>query len=142
MKKIFILLALVLTFSTVHAADGLNSYYSLAEEFVGVPGDCFATANKYLKALYNDENFRISMNNYERISHSEANPGDVVFYENGSLNTTHWAVYLGDDTALQGNWNGVAVIRSVFIKGGTSPIFYRLKSTEKITVDFELLSLE
>lgn len=143
MKKIIILLTLLLTFSTtVYADDGLNSYYSLAEEFVGVPGDCFVTANKYLKALYNDENFRISMKNYEKISYSEAKPGDVVFYENGSLNTTHWAVYLGDDTALQGNWGGVAVIRSVFIKGGTSPIFYRLKNSEKVTIDFELLSLD
>lgn len=142
MKKLLLVLTLLLFPLAVMADDGLNSYYELAEEFVGMPGDCFVTANKYLKKLYNDDNFRISMRNYEVVSHDEALPGDVVFYENGSLNTTHWAVYLGEDTALQGNWGGVAVIRSVYIKGGTSPIFYRLKSSEKVTINFDLLTLE
>lgn len=142
MKKILLVLTLLLFPLAVTANDGLNSYYELAEEFVGMPGDCFVTANKYLKKLYNDDNFRIKIKNYEVVSHDEAQPGDVVFYENGSLNTTHWAVYLGEDTALQGNWGGVAVIRSVYIKGGSSPIFYRLKSSEKVTVNFDLLTLE
>lgn len=142
MKKILLVLTLLLFPLVVTANDGLNSYYELAEEFVGMPGDCFVTANKYLKKLYNDDNFRIKIKNYEVVSHDEAQPGDVVFYENGSLNTTHWAVYLGEDTALQGNWGGVAVIRSVYIKGGSSPIFYRLKSSEKVTVNFDLLTLE
>lgn len=87
MKKFFLTLLILLT--VVSADEGLNTYYDLARKYVGVEGDCYVIANKYLRELYNDDRFSIGRYYYKKVSHSDAQPGDVIYYANGGLDTTH-----------------------------------------------------
>lgn len=101
------------------AASG--DLYALAQSMVGMGGDCFYIANLFLQSAYG-----ISASDRDRtpISASQARPGDIIFYQNGGLGTTHWAIYLGGTTALQGNYNGTTIIGSVYLNGASDPIFY------------------
>ena len=105
--------------SKIAASGDLNA---LAQSMVGMGGDCYYIANLFLQSAYG-----ISASNRSStpISASEAQPGDIIFYQNGGLGTTHWAIYLGGTTALQGNFNGRTIIGSVYLPYGSAPIFYR-----------------
>ena len=104
--------------SRIAASGDLNA---LAQSMVGMGGDCYYIANLFLQSAYG-----ISASDRSRtpISAAEAQPGDIIFYRNGGLGTTHWAIYLGGTTALQGNTNGRTVIGSVYLPYGSEPIFY------------------
>ena len=97
-----------------------NDFYNLALTYVGREGDCFQIAIQFINEYYGED--KTSHDIYEVL---EPEPGDLIFYEDGGLGTTHYAVYLGDGLALQGNYNGVAVIGNVYLESATSPIFYR-----------------
>ena len=101
-----------------------NSSLSVtANAMVGMPGDCFYMATALMQKVYGPN---VSLSNRYAISASEAQPGDIIFYANGGLGTTHWAVYLGGTTAFHGNWNGRAKIGSVYLNSGSAPQFYRV----------------
>ena len=97
-----------------------NDFYNLALTYVGREGDCFQIAIQFIDEYYGEN--KTSHSTYEVL---EPEPGDLIFYEDGGLGTTHYAVYLGDGLALQGNYNGAAVIGNVYLESATSPIFYR-----------------
>ena len=96
--------------------------YSLASSLEGMGGSCTDVANTFLSAYYGDASNCFDV--YE-IAASEARPGDVIYYQDGGLGIQHYAIYLGGDAALQGNWEGSAKIKNVHIKNASAPIFYR-----------------
>ena len=77
-----------------------SSLSATANAMVGMPGDCFYMATVLMQKVYGPS---VSLSNRYAISASEAQPGDIIFYANGGLGTTHWAVYLGGTTAFHGN---------------------------------------
>lgn len=95
-----------------------SSVWSIANSLVGTGGDCF-----YIVKLFN----YYYKGGWTGIAYQtwDPEPGDVIFYADGSLGTTHWATYLGGDQALQGNWNGTTIIGNVYINGASDPIFYK-----------------
>lgn len=97
--------------------------YDLAQSFIGMGGDCFYVASKFIDALYEGKG---SIKNLELISAEDIEPGDVIFYYNGGLGEQHWAVYLGGSYALQGNYLGTTIIGNVYINQASDPIFYRV----------------
>lgn len=120
--------------------------YKLAEEYVGLEGDCYVMATKFLRDYYDEDDYIIRRATMTKVDYEDAKPGDVIFYERSTLGTTHWAIYLGDGLAFQGNTeiNGVGrvVIDSVFLgEGATDPIFFTAGRTETVTFDFSLISL-
>ncbi len=100
-----------------------GSAYDLALNYIGMGGWCTDVAqafiNEYLGSGYN------IFDTYS-VSASEAQPGDIIYYSNSGLGTQHYAVYLGGESALHGNFNGTTVIRSVYLKNGSEPQFLRL----------------
>lgn len=104
---------------------GLADYeaYKLAEEFIGMEGSCADVAQAYI-----DKYFGEGYNVFKtyNISMEEAEPGDIIFYEDAGNGEVHYAVYLGGFSALQGNVNGQALIGFVYLRNGSEPIFQRL----------------
>ena len=115
MKKILIyLLTVTLLFTTYPKAEFLyttqkssdeksQECYELALTYVGLQGDCFKMATKFLSEYLDDPNYFISMEKMVQIEYEDLEPGDIIFYQRSSAGTTHWAVYLGNDKAFQGN---------------------------------------
>lgn len=99
----------------------LNSVWDIANFLVGRPGECYYIAQLFID-MYLGPEHRIA--NAKRVD--EPLPGDVIYYYNGGLGVEHWAIYLGNDTALQGNYLGTTIIGSVYLKNASSPIFYRV----------------
>lgn len=98
-----------------------NNAWSVANSLVGYRGDCWYIANLF------SQRFRgYSISSKYQISYEEAIPGDLIYYANGGLNYEHWATYLGNNLSLQGNYNGIAIIHSIYLTGATSPVFYRV----------------
>lgn len=146
MKK-WLLITLVLIPSLVFASgNGLNTYYDLATDYLGLPGDCFQMATKYLRDLYQDDSFKIRIADYEKVSYEDASAGDVIYYDSCASRhggyTTHWAVYLGDGKAFHGNWQAEVIIATPYMNACSTPNFYHLKSLTKHTIEFNLISLE
>lgn len=94
--------------------------WGIANSLVGLASNnCLYVANLFFQA-YRGTSFSMS-NAYQTDS---PQPGDMIYYSNGGLGMQHWAIYLGGDSALHGNWNGTTIIGSVYINNGSSPIFY------------------
>ena len=107
------------TFNMSELAGG--DVWSIANGLVGTPGNCFYICQLFIQAFTGEWN---SLGNiYQTDSPS---PGDLIYYANGGMGAQHWAIYLGGDQALHGNYNGTTVIRSIYLKCGSSPIFYKL----------------
>lgn len=94
--------------------------YSLAQSYVGRGGDCFVIASSFINDYFGSGT--TSNGSYQV---SDPQPGDLIYYANGGLGTTHYAVYLGNGQALQGNFNGTTIIGSVYLNNASSPVFYR-----------------
>lgn len=96
--------------------------YSIASGLVGMGGWCTDVANAFLASFYGD-----GSNCFDTypVSASEAKPGDVIYYADGGLGMQHYAIYLGGDTALQGNFLGTTQIRGVYLNNASEPQFYR-----------------
>lgn len=107
------------TFNMSELAGG--DVWSIANGLVGTPGNCFYICQLFIQAFTGEWN---SLGNiYQTDSPS---PGDLIYYANGGMGAQHWAIYLGGDQALHGNYNGTTVIRSIYLKSSSSPIFYKL----------------
>ena len=107
------------TFNMSELAGG--DVWSIANGLVGTPGNCFYICQLFIQAFTGEWN---SLGNiYQTDSPS---PGDLIYYADGGMGAQHWAIYLGGDQALHGNYNGNTVIRSIYLKSGSSPVFYKL----------------
>ncbi|MCR5299569.1 MAG: C40 family peptidase [Erysipelotrichaceae bacterium] len=95
--------------------------YAIAESLIGMGGYCTDVANTFLALYFGDGSN--CFDTYD-IDPSQAQPGDVVFYSDGGTGYQHYAIYLGGEMSLQGNWLGTTIIRSVFING-SAPQFRR-----------------
>ena len=102
-------------------ADG--SAYDFAQNYIGMSGWCTQVAQAFI-----DGYFGSGYNIYDNyaVSAAEAQPGDLIYYSESGQGTQHWAVYLGGESALHGNFNGTTVIRSIYLNGGSEPTFLRL----------------
>lgn len=105
------------------SSDTSESAYDLALSFVGMTGQCTDVAQAFINSYFG-QGYSI-FDTYE-ISPSEAMAGDIIYYPESGLGTQHYAVYLGGESALHGNFNGLAKVRSIYLRGGSNPIFYRL----------------
>ena len=106
------------------AANGTttaNDAYSIALSLVGMGGQCTTVANAFLAAYYGDATY----SNCYAVSAEEARPGDVIYYADGGLGVQHYAIYLGGDSTLHGNWQGSAQIKGVYVNNASAPQFLR-----------------
>lgn len=56
---------------------------------------------------------------------SQAQPGDLAYYQNGGMGMAHIAVYVGNGQAIHGGWNGgTTALASVNV--GSGPVFIRV----------------
>ena len=70
----------------------------------------------------------------EFIDASQAQPGDLIYYNNGGRGVDHIAVYIGNGQAVHGNWGGTAeiqsggktVIEQAYLSWAGSPQFIRI----------------
>ena len=99
----------------------LNSVWDIANYLVGTGGSCFYVAQLFIE-IYMGPGHRIA-NAYQVF---DPVPGDVIYYVDGGIGYEHWAIYLGPDTALQGNYLGTTIIGPVYLRNATAPIFYRV----------------
>ena len=100
-----------------------GSAYDFAQNYIGMSGWCTQVAQAFI-----DGYFGSGYNIYDNyaVSAAEAQPGDLIYYSESGQGTQHWAVYLGGESALHGNFNGTTVIRSIYLNGGSEPTFLRL----------------
>ena len=111
-------------YERLNITSGCGDAMSIAQCFVGLSGWCTTIAQNFINA-YLGSGYNI-YDTYD-ISYSEAQPGDIIYYVNGGWGMQHYAVYLGNDTALQGNMSGgLAKIGSIYLTYGSEPIFKRL----------------
>jgi cell wall-associated NlpC family hydrolase len=94
---------------------------------LGVAQDCTALASNSLAAV--GINFHGWPADYlslgRTVSAAEAQPGDLVYYQNGGMGMAHIAVYVGNGMAVHGGWNGgTTALYSVNI--GSGPVFIRV----------------
>lgn len=95
----------------------------LAQSFIGMEGSCDKVAQAFINAYFG-EGYSI-YNTYD-VSLEDALPGDVIYYTDGGVGLQHWAVYLGGNSALQGNINGTTVIGNVYMNYGSEPNLRRI----------------
>lgn len=60
-----------------------------------------------------------------KITKDQARPGDLVLYDDGGHGIPHVGVYMGNDMAVHGGFNGKVKVYSIYIEGASSPMFYR-----------------
>lgn len=97
---------------------------STAQCFVGLEGWCTTIAQSFIDAFLGTG---YSIFDTYDITYEEAKPGDVIYYADGGLGMQHYAVYLGNDIALQGNMSGgISKIGSIYLNYGTEPQFRRI----------------
>lgn len=96
--------------------------YDLALSFVGMEGNCFYVAQAFINAYLG--NYSIT-SGYPIAAH-EALPGDIIYYNNGGIGFEHWAIYLGGNAVLHGNFEGRAIIGETYLKNGSEPQFFRI----------------
>lgn len=57
---------------------------------------------------------------------NQALPGDLIYYANGGAGVAHIAVYIGDNVAVHGGWNGNQTVTfSAYV--GSGPVFIRVR---------------
>ena len=75
---------------------------------LGVAQDCTALASNALAAV--GIHFHGWPADYlslgRTVSAAEAQPGDLIYYQNGGMGMAHIAVYVGNGMAVHGGWNG------------------------------------
>jgi len=103
---------------------------------LGVAQDCTALASNSLAAV--GINFHGWPADYlslgRTVSAAEAQPGDLVYYQNGGMGMAHIAVYVGNGMAVHGGWNGgTTALYSVNV--GSGPVFIRALNTDRWATD-------
>lgn len=94
---------------------------------LGVAQDCTALASNALAAV--GINFHGWPADYlslgRTVSAAEAQPGDLIYYQNGGMGMAHIAVYVGNGMAVHGGWNGgTTALYSANV--GSGPVFIRV----------------
>ncbi|WP_120521202.1 NlpC/P60 family protein [Arthrobacter celericrescens] len=94
---------------------------------LGVAQDCTALASNALAAV--GINFHGWPADYlslgRTVSAAEAQPGDLIYYQNGGMGMAHIAVYVGNGQAVHGGWNGgTTALYSANV--GSGPVFIRV----------------
>lgn len=154
MKKILTLLLLIFLSVPVGADFNYSNdttsqqrseeAYELAKTYVGKTGDCFKMATLFLRDFYDDPNYMIKVSKMKQVSYEDLEAGDVIYYSMSSAGTTHWAVYLGDGKAFQGNWGskGVIIGDVYYGEGWSSPVFYHCSNYDgsEISISFDLIN--
>ena len=90
--------------------------------------DCTALVTKSLRAAgINHHGWPASyLKLGTRVSATQAQPGDLVYYANGGMGFAHIAVYIGGGKAVHGGWNGnQTVIQTVNV--GSGPVYLRVR---------------
>ncbi len=105
-----------------------NAIYELALNFIGMRGSCFYVATKFMETY---RGYSQSLLDTYDISVIDAQPGDIIYYADGGLGIEHWAVYLGGDLALHGNYLGKTIIGKVYVNRGSEPQFRRLNEVDQ-----------
>jgi cell wall-associated NlpC family hydrolase len=94
---------------------------------LGVAQDCTALASNALAAV--GIHFHGWPADYlslgRTVSAAEAQPGDLIYYQNGGMGMAHIAVYVGNGMAVHGGWNGgTTALYSAYV--GSGPVFIRV----------------
>ena len=58
------------------------------------------------------------------VSGSEAQPGDLIYYDNAGAGVPHIALYIGNGMAIHGGWQGSTKIAPAYV--GSGPVFIRV----------------
>ena len=59
---------------------------------------------------------------------SQAQAGNLIYYNNGGRGVDHIAIYIGDGLAVHGNYNGKTVVAEAFLEGSTSIQFIQVNA--------------
>ena len=97
-----------------------NDVWSIAKNLIGTHGSCLYICQLF---IYEYTGEWPSFSN--TVTTDSPKPGDLIYYSNGGTGYEHWAVYLGGQSALQGNYNGTTVIGSIYLSHASSPVFYK-----------------
>lgn len=93
---------------------------------VNAQTDCTALVSNSLAAI--GVNFHGWPADYQSlgiiVSQSQAQPGDIIYYQSNGFGSSHVAVYIGNGQAVHGGWNGMGTsVFSVNLPTGSAPIF-------------------
>lgn len=103
------------------AATGSVAAAALAQ--LGVSQDCTALVTNALRAAgINYHSWPAGYKSLGRtVSAAEAQPGDLIYYDNAGAGVPHIAVYIGGGQAVHGGWNGgtTAIGPAIFGSGAT-----------------------
>ncbi|MDQ6753525.1 MAG: NlpC/P60 family protein [Actinomycetota bacterium] len=96
---------------------------SAAYAQLGVHQDCTALVSNALAAAgINYHGWPAGYLSLGRtVSEAEAQPGDLVYYDNAGAGVPHIGVYVGNGKAVHGGFNGSTVLASVYL--GSGPVF-------------------
>ena len=97
-----------------------DDVWSIAEDLIGTRGSCLYICQLFIYE-YTGEWRSFS----DIVTTDSPEPGDLIYYANGGVGYEHWAIYLGGESALQGNYNGTTVIGSIYLRHASSPVFYK-----------------
>ncbi|MDH6367012.1 MULTISPECIES: NlpC/P60 family protein [unclassified Breznakia] len=105
---------------------GGSAIASAALAQLGVAQDCTALASNALAAvgIYFHGWPAEYMSLGTIVSASEAQPGDLIYYDNAGAGVPHIAVYIGNGQAVHGGYMGSTVIASAYM--GSGPVFIRI----------------
>ena len=59
---------------------------------------------------------------------SQAQAGNLLYYNNGGRGVDHIAIYIGNGMAVHGNYNGKTVIAEAYIQGAANPQFIQVNA--------------
>lgn len=92
---------------------------------LGVNQDCFSLMRNAVAAAGYSINSYADVFALQQVPFSEAQPGDILYYQNGGRGLQHVAIYIGNGQAVHGGWYGSdTVVASAQV--GSGPIAYRL----------------
>ncbi|MDP5227753.1 MULTISPECIES: NlpC/P60 family protein [Arthrobacter] len=94
---------------------------------LGVHQDCTALVSNALRAVgINFHDWPAGYMSLGRtVSAAEAQPGDLIYYNDAGAGVPHIAVYIGNGQAVHGGWlGGDTVVATAFL--GSGPVFIRV----------------
>ena len=59
---------------------------------------------------------------------SQAQAGNLLYYNNGGRGIDHIAIYIGNGMAVHGNYNGKTVVASAYVPGAANPQFIQVNA--------------
>ncbi|MDH6366621.1 MULTISPECIES: NlpC/P60 family protein [unclassified Breznakia] len=114
--------------SSVNVPDSVsgNSIVAAAYAQLGVNQDCTMLVTNALAAvgIYYHGWPAGYMSLGTIVPASQAQPGDLIYYDNAGAGVPHIAVYIGGGQAIHGGYMGTTAIASAYL--GSGPVFIRL----------------